>query len=64
VERIRTEQDPIEMVRTRMLAEKRAGEDELKKLDAEVRNIINEAAEFASHDTEPEPSELYTDVVR
>ena len=64
VERIRTEQDPIDMVRTRLIAEKRAGEDELKKLDGEIRNIINEAAEFASHDTEPDASELYTDVVR
>jgi pyruvate dehydrogenase E1 component alpha subunit len=29
-----------------------------------VRNIVNEAAEFATHDPEPDPSELYTDVLR
>ncbi len=62
--RVRSEQDPIDMVRVRLLAEKRASEDELKKIDAEVKNIINEAAEFASHDTEPDLSELYTDVLR
>ena len=37
-------------------------EDALKKIDAEVRAVVNEAAEFATHDPEPDPSELYTDV--
>jgi pyruvate dehydrogenase E1 component alpha subunit len=64
VEKIRTEQDPIDMARTRLTAEKRASEDELKKIDSEIRNIINDAAEFASHEPEPDASELWTDVVR
>jgi pyruvate dehydrogenase E1 component alpha subunit len=29
-----------------------------------VRDIVNEAAEFATHDPEPDPSELYTDILR
>jgi pyruvate dehydrogenase E1 component alpha subunit len=29
-----------------------------------VRDIVNEAAEFATNDPEPDPSELYTDVLR
>ena len=62
--RVRSEQDPIDMVRARLLAEKRASEDELKKLESEVRTLINEAAEFASNDREPDAAELYTDVVR
>src|SRR6266481_4997275 len=37
---------------------------ELKKIDAEVRALVNEASEFATHDAEPDPSELYTDVVQ
>ncbi len=64
VERVRTERDPIEQVRARVLAAKRASEDDLKKIDADVRRIVNEAAEFATNDAEPDPSELYTDVVR
>ncbi|MEA2934317.1 MAG: hypothetical protein QOD74_963, partial [Variibacter sp.] len=32
--------------------------------DAEVRDLVNEAAEFATHDAEPDASELYTDVLR
>jgi pyruvate dehydrogenase E1 component subunit alpha len=64
VQKVRTEQDPIEQVRNRLLQSKRASEDDLKKIDAEVRNIVNEAAEFATHDPEPDPSELWTDVYR
>src|SRR5713101_7409028 len=48
VERVRTEQDPIEQVRARLLKNKLASEEELKKIDAGVRDIVNEAAEFAT----------------
>ena len=34
----------------------------LKKVDAKVRETVNEAAEFATNDPEPDPSELYTDI--
>jgi pyruvate dehydrogenase E1 component alpha subunit len=64
VERIRTERDPIEQVRARLLKNKRASEDELKKIDASVRDVVNEASEFATNDPEPDPSELWTDVTR
>jgi pyruvate dehydrogenase E1 component alpha subunit len=64
VQKVRTEQDPIERVRNRILEKKLASEDELKKIDAEVRDIVNEAAEFATNDPEPDPSELWTDVYR
>jgi len=64
VDKVRTEHDPIEQLRKRLLDRKWASEDELKKIDAAVRAIVNEAAEFATHDAEPDPSELYTDVYR
>jgi pyruvate dehydrogenase E1 component alpha subunit len=64
VDKIRTEHDPIEQVRQRLLSKKWANEDALKKIDTEVRAIVNEAAEFATQDAEPDPSELYTDVYR
>src|SRR6516164_1833190 len=63
VEKIRHDQDPIEQVRNRLLAEK-GKEEDLKAIDAEVRDIVNAAADFAQHDPEPDPSELYTDVYR
>ena len=39
-------------------------EQELKAIDAEVREIVNAAADFAQHDPEPAPAELYTDIYR
>jgi pyruvate dehydrogenase E1 component alpha subunit len=62
VDKVRTEHDPIEQVRSRLLKKGFANEDALKKIDAEVRAVVNEAAEFATNDAEPDPSELYTDV--
>jgi pyruvate dehydrogenase E1 component alpha subunit len=64
VDKVRSEHDPIEQVRKRLLDKKWASEDELKKIDAAVRAIVNDASEFATHDAEPDPSELYTDVYR
>jgi len=62
VERVREEQDPIERVRRRLLGGL-VGEDELKTIDAKVREVVNASAEFAQSDSEPDPSELYTDVL-
>jgi pyruvate dehydrogenase E1 component alpha subunit len=64
VDKVRTEHDPIETVRMRLIATKRATEETLKQTDADVRRIVNEASEFATHDPEPDPSELWTDIVR
>jgi pyruvate dehydrogenase E1 component alpha subunit len=64
VQKVRTEQDPIEQVRARLLEKNWIKEDELKKIDGEVRDIVNHAAEFATNEREPEPAELWTDVLR
>jgi pyruvate dehydrogenase E1 component alpha subunit len=62
VQKMRTERDPIEQVRLRLEQNRWASEDELKEIDKETRRIVNEAAEFAQSDPEPDPSELWTDV--
>ena len=62
VDRMRTEHDPIEQVRSRMLTRGLVSEDDLKRIDGEVRAIVNEAAEFATNDAEPDAAELWTDV--
>ena len=63
VTKMRDEHDPIEQVRARLLGGGLATEDDLKKVDAEVRAIVADSAEFATHDPEPDPSELYTDIL-
>ena len=60
---MRTEHDPIEQVRARMLAGGRIDEDGLKDIDKEIRSVVNAAADFATRDPEPDARELYTDVV-
>jgi pyruvate dehydrogenase E1 component alpha subunit len=62
VERVREQQDPIERVRKRLLDGRLVSEDELKSIDAEIRQVVTAAAEFAQNDPEPDPSELWTDV--
>jgi pyruvate dehydrogenase E1 component alpha subunit len=64
VDEVRTHHDPIDMIRHRILERKHASEDALKKIDGAVRDLINNAAEFATHDPEPDVAELYTDVYR
>ncbi len=63
VDKMRDEQDPITNFRKRLAAAKVLSEDDAKKIDREVREIVSEAAEFAQTSPEPDPSELYTDVL-
>ncbi|MDX8464320.1 pyruvate dehydrogenase (acetyl-transferring) E1 component subunit alpha [Mesorhizobium sp. VK23B] len=63
VQKMRSEHDPIEQVRVRLMDKKWASEDELKAIDKEVRDVVADAAEFAQNDAEPDPSELWTDVL-
>jgi pyruvate dehydrogenase E1 component alpha subunit len=64
VQKMRSEHDPIEQVKKRLLEMKWATEDELKAIDKEVRDIVADSAEFAQSDPEPDPSELYTDILK
>jgi len=63
VQKMRSEHDPIEQVRARLVEKKWSSEDELKAIDKEVRDIVADAAEFAQTDPEPDASELWTDIV-
>jgi pyruvate dehydrogenase E1 component alpha subunit len=63
VDKMKQERDPIEQVRLRLIEKKWADEDALKAIDKEIRAIVNEAAEFAQTEPEPDAAELYTDVV-
>jgi pyruvate dehydrogenase E1 component alpha subunit len=64
VDKVRATNDPIDMARQRILQKNFVSEDTLKNIDREVRDLINQASEFAIHDPEPDMPELYTDVYR
>jgi len=63
VTKTRSERDPIDMAKARLLDEKWVTEDELKAIDKEIKAIVVDSAEFAQTSPEPDPSELYTDVL-
>ncbi|MFD2649703.1 pyruvate dehydrogenase (acetyl-transferring) E1 component subunit alpha [Devosia albogilva] len=62
VTKYRQERDPIEQVKARLLESGAASEEWFKEIEARVRGVVNEAAEFATNDPEPDPSELWTDI--
>ena len=62
VTKYRQERDPIEQVKSRLLESGAASEDWFKEIEARVRAVVNEAADFATNDPEPDPSELWTDI--
>ncbi|MND03692.1 Dehydrogenase E1 component [compost metagenome] len=61
---MREHHDPIERSRARILAAGWASEDELKDIDKRARAAVADAADFATNDPEPDPSELWTDVLK
>ncbi|MGE3624470.1 MAG: pyruvate dehydrogenase (acetyl-transferring) E1 component subunit alpha [Bdellovibrionales bacterium] len=64
VEEWRAQHDPIDTLRNRMIKEGVATEDSLKSIEREIKEIVAEAAEFAQSSPEPDPSELWTDVLK
>ncbi|MCB1532360.1 MAG: pyruvate dehydrogenase (acetyl-transferring) E1 component subunit alpha [Alphaproteobacteria bacterium] len=62
VNTFKNERDPIATIKALML-DKGVSEDEIKVIDKEIKDIVNEAAEFAQSSPEPAPEELWTDVL-
>ncbi|MCG8354516.1 MAG: pyruvate dehydrogenase (acetyl-transferring) E1 component subunit alpha [Kiloniellales bacterium] len=62
VQKMRSERDPIERLRSLLVESHGVEEARLKTLDREVKAVISEAADFAQESPEPDPAELYTDV--
>jgi len=63
VEKMRTQHDPIEHLAKTLVDDGHSDEAGLKKIDREVKDIVTQAAEFAQNSPEPDPSELWTDVL-
>jgi pyruvate dehydrogenase E1 component alpha subunit len=63
VNKMRSESDPIDNLKKLLLEKGYADEESLKIVDREVKDIVTEAADFATTSPEPDPSELWTDVL-
>ncbi len=62
VQDIREHRDPIEGLK-KLLLDQGVSEDDLKAIDKDIRTQVSEAADFAESSPEPQPAELYTDVL-
>ena len=62
VQKMRAQRDPIEAVRTLLISEKHATDEEIKIIDKEIKEIINACAEFAKDSPEFSAEELWTDI--
>jgi pyruvate dehydrogenase E1 component alpha subunit len=63
VEKMRSQHDPIEQLAKMLGDAKIADEARLKQIDREVKEIVTASADFAQQSPEPDPSELWTDVL-
>ena len=63
VEKMRSQHDPIEQLAKMIGDAKIADEARLKQIDREVKEIVTASADFAQQSPEPDPSELWTDVL-
>lgn len=63
VDDIRSHHDPIDGLKKLLIDEGHATEEDLKAVDKKVRAVVNKSAEFAQESPEPDPSELWTDVL-
>ena len=63
VDNVRETSDPIDHLRKTLLDSGYYKEDEIKKVDNEIKDIVNESAKFSKESPEPDASELYTDVL-
>src|SRR6201989_137432 len=59
---VREKRDPIENFGKKLIERGLVNETDLKQMDAEVKKVVVEAAEFATESPEPGVEELYTDV--
>jgi pyruvate dehydrogenase E1 component alpha subunit len=63
VEEVREHHDPIEAIHKYILENGVLDEAGFKDIDKEVKEIVADAVEFAQTSPEPDPAELYTDVL-
>jgi pyruvate dehydrogenase E1 component alpha subunit len=63
VEKMREHHDPIEAVRQALLSSGKFSEETFKAVDKEIKETVSAAAEFAQASPEPDPSELWTDIL-
>ena len=63
VEDMKTKHDPITNLEQILMSDHGINEADLKQMDKDIRAIVADSVEFAQTSPEPEPSELWTDIL-
>ena len=63
VEEMREHHDPIESIRKLIIESGKFSEEAFKAVDKDIKSVVSAAAEFAQQSPEPDPSELWTDIL-
>ena len=62
VQKMRSERDPIDTLRKKLIDTFNTTEESLKQIDRTVKSVISDAADFAISSEEPDIKELWTDI--
>ncbi|MGB0934671.1 MAG: pyruvate dehydrogenase (acetyl-transferring) E1 component subunit alpha [Alphaproteobacteria bacterium] len=62
VDSVKSEADPLDYIKD-LLSKRGIKDEDLKSLNKKVKDIVAESVEFAESSPEPDPSELYTDIL-
>ena len=62
VKEVREHSDPIENIKNKIIAHKYLTEKEIATINNEIKQIIDNSAQFASNSPLPQADELYKDV--
>lgn len=64
VDQVKLERDPVDHFKDLIMKTLKVTEKQIKVIDDEVKAIVAEAIEFSKTSPEPDPSELYTDILK
>lgn len=64
VDQVKQERDPVDHFKDLIMKTLKVTEKQIKAIDDEVKAIVAEAVEFSKTSPEPDPSELYTDILK
>lgn len=61
---VKENRDPLERFKTYMVEALNISESDIKPIEDKVKAVVAEAVEFSKTSPEPDPSELYTDILK
>lgn len=64
VEGIKEQRDPIDYFKAYMIKTLKISENEIKAIEDKIKGMVAEAVEFSKTSPEPDPCELYTDILK